>query len=1047
MRIIFSLPIRLLIYLLPIGSFAQQYSFIHYGVEEGLSQSVVNTILQDDDGYLWIGTMSGLNRFDGKEFILFDQQDSLAENWISASFKDSKGNLWFGHWAGGLSKYDANRKDFIDLEFAVYSDFKTITAIEEDEEGNLYIGTDGNGLLYLNTKTDEIFTYNKSGRLSSNYVLDLEFDERNRLWIATDRGITIKEENEQNSFTILTKKEGLKSTLINSLEKVGNDQMMIGYYNDGFSVVTYGDGGYNFSDYLIANASESSNQIRDILYSGEEEVWLGSAEQGLVQFNLKSDSRKRLSIEEGLNYYSVNTIFVDREENLWIGTDLGLNLFTGEAFQLYDENHGLSDNIVWAVDAAQGEVWVGTNAGLNHFQQGSFTAVKALNDQVIIAVFIDEEGHIWGGTPGDGLYKYNPATNRLTTFTEENLLPDNTVYSIAQDKAGYLWIGTKGGVLKYHDKKDEKQLYTVKDGLGGNNIYRIYIDSRQRIWMATLGGRLTLYQDGKFTTFGEEHGIHERFIITIEEGREGHIWFGAYGGVIYQYDGEDFKQYSNTAENAVNTPYSIISDESNRLWVGNSKGIALFDPTEGSFKEFGRREGFMGVEANSNAATLDREGNIWIGTIMGLVKFNPDKVQENREEPLTHITGLELRHEKVDFPDSAVFEYEDNNFTFEFAGLSMKNPDKVQYKYRLKGLEEEYSPPTSLNRAVYSNLPPGKYELQVLASNNDGLWNEEPVTYAFRIDPPYYMTTWFYLLIALIVLLLFWIIMRWRTANLKKAKAKLEAVVEERTLQLRDRNDELAQKNKDITDSIRYAKRIQNAILPSNEVFKSYLPKSFVYFRPKDIVSGDFYWIDSIGGKVIVTAVDCTGHGVPGAFMSLVGYNGLNKIVSEKKNTDPGVILEKLDKNVALALKQTEREGVKDGMDMAVCTIDPKARSLQYAGANNPLYIVSGDEVRDIRATKHAIGSYQKEGEVEYVTNEVTYKSGDKFYIFSDGFADQFGGKQGKKFKSGAFKKLLLDIKELPMEAQKENLGMTIMKWKGELEQVDDIVVIGFQLD
>lgn len=1041
--------ILLFFLLLSIGALkAQQYSFIHHGVEEGLSQSVVNTIVQDKDGYLWIGTMSGLNRFDGKSFKLFDQKDSLAENWISASFEDSKGNLWFGHWAGGLSVFNWERQAISNYNFAQYSDFKSITSFAEDSAGNIYIGTDGNGLMYLNTSTNEVFTFNKEGRLSSNYILDLAFDDQQRLWIATDRGITIKNNNEENTFQLLDRSSGLVSSLVNCLTFLGEGKMAVGYYNNGISIVDFSGDKFSFQEEEIYADSSGGTEVQSMLADSRGNLWIGTAKRGIYKYTLESGKLKQFDTEEGLNYFSVKSIIEDREDNIWIGTDLGLNLFTGEVFRLYNEDHGLSNNIVWSIDNSnQGGLWIGTNAGMDFYNKNKFRRIPGTEDLIIITIFEDSRGLVWAGTPGEGLLRYDPKAEKLSILQSDSILPDLTVYSITEDDEGYLWIGTKKGAVRYHPIKKERRLFTTKDGLGGNNIYRIYIDQQKQIWFASLGGKLSKYQDGKFKTFGEEEGIDQRFIITVSEDNNGHLWFGAYGGTIFEYDGKEFTAHAHGDENSLNTPYAIIADQNNQLWIGNSQGLTLYEVAKSNFKDFGRREGFMGVEANSNASVLDPAGNIWIGTIMGLVQFSPNLVTANDQEPLTQIYAMELKHERTELLDSAVYEYKDNNFTFLFKGISLKNPEDVRYRYRLSGLEKEYSPASKVNRASYSNLMPGNYTLEVIASNKDGIWNQEPAQYSFSIKPPFYLTTWFYMLVGVTVILLFWLIMRIRTASLKRAKVRLEAVVQERTLELRDRNDELAQKNKDITDSIRYAKRIQTAILPEDEVFKGHLPNSFVYFRPKDIVSGDFYWIDKIGEKVIVSAIDCTGHGVPGAFMSLVGYNGLNKIISEKKVTDAGEILSKLDRNVAKALKQSDKDGIKDGMDMSICVIDTLRKTVNFAGANNPVYIVkeSRDEILEIKGTKQAIGSFTGK-EVDYESHQIAFESGDQFYLFSDGFADQFGGEQGKKFKSKAFKELLLSIREEDMEVQKEKIGMSIMKWKGELEQVDDIVVLGFRL-
>jgi serine phosphatase RsbU (regulator of sigma subunit) len=265
--------------------------------------------------------------------------------------------------------------------------------------------------------------------------------------------------------------------------------------------------------------------------------------------------------------------------------------------------------------------------------------------------------------------------------------------------------------------------------------------------------------------------------------------------------------------------------------------------------------------------------------------------------------------------------------------------------------------------------------------------------------------------------------------------------------ELEQNRDEVADKNKEITDSIKYAKRLQEAILPSNDFIKKLFRESFVLYKPKDIVSGDFYWFEDWGNKKLFAAVDCTGHGVPGAFMSIVAYNQLNQAVNESGLSKPNLILNALNKGITKALKQTaEGSNIKDGMDIALCSYDEKTGILEYAGAYNSLWIIRDEKLIEIKADKKPIGVFLGEELQPFHNNEIKVEKGDSIYVFTDGYADQFGGSKGKKFKYKSLQQLLIQNQHLTMESQKELLEATIESWRGQLEQVDDILIIGIKI-
>lgn len=299
--------------------------------------------------------------------------------------------------------------------------------------------------------------------------------------------------------------------------------------------------------------------------------------------------------------------------------------------------------------------------------------------------------------------------------------------------------------------------------------------------------------------------------------------------------------------------------------------------------------------------------------------------------------------------------------------------------------------------------------------------------------------TWFIVLflgLGLVVVTAFLLYTRYRQKN-------------KDNLILAEKNDEITQQKKEITDSINYAKKIQNAILPSLSLVKKLLPESFILYKPKDIVSGDFFWVEQKGDVVLFAAVDCTGHGVPGAMMSVLGFNLLTQAVKEKGLTSPATILKHLDIGINQSLRQTtEENAMKDGMDLSLCALNTKTLELSYAGAFNPLWVVKSatKELVEVKADKKAIGT-NLEGEAGlYKNTTLQLQEGDCIYVFTDGFADQFGGPKGKKFMYKPLKELVVSNSGKPMQNQLNILENTIYTWKGEHEQVDDILVIGVRV-
>jgi serine phosphatase RsbU (regulator of sigma subunit) len=385
--------------------------------------------------------------------------------------------------------------------------------------------------------------------------------------------------------------------------------------------------------------------------------------------------------------------------------------------------------------------------------------------------------------------------------------------------------------------------------------------------------------------------------------------------------------------------------------------------------------------------------------------------------------------------------YKENYFTFEFVTLDYISPEKNKFMYILEGYDRDWSSPSDVRYASYTELPGGTYTFKIKATNSDGVWRETPYEITIKVIPPWWKTMWFYVISGIVIFASVVGFFRYRTNIIKKENKILENKVSERT-------KELAEKNRDITSSIEYAKRIQEAILPSKDLIFSKLKNAFILYKPKDIVSGDFYWFGEKGDYKIIAVVDCTGHGVPGAFMSMIGHNLLNQIVSEKGFYDPGKILEELHKGVQAALKQGHNDvDTNDGMDVAMMALNTETRECLWAGAFRGLVIINDEgDIEKIDGNKYPVGGAQLDSERVFTTHKRQLQKNDCVYMSTDGYADQFGGPKGKKFMVRQFHDNLKSVHQYSVAEQQKELENQFNEWKGNFEQIDDVLVIGIKV-
>jgi ligand-binding sensor domain-containing protein/serine phosphatase RsbU (regulator of sigma subunit) len=1018
----------------------QQLFFKQFSVSEGLAQSTVFKVIQDRNDIYWLGTQAGVSRFDGSGFKNYSSGDGLAENGVRAICEDRKGSIWFGHTGGGITRYNGERFEALkNLENMINSD---VTSIVEDSAGHIWISTLASGVIELMNPDEEstsLVTRQYTGSEISDRVFSGYVDQTGELYFVADPNVKVY--NRDSARFDNLRMNGIPRYFATTcILEDHRGHFWFGMHNGG--LFRYDPGSDHSRMYDLIEAGLTSNWVSTLFEDREDNLWVGTWGGGMVRINSK-DQLELFNSDNGLPGSKIWCIMQDREENIVIGTqENGLCVYKGDYFISYFEDDGLINSQVWSIlETRKGEFWFGTNQGIsvlgNSLRGKEIRDFDKLKGERIQFLKEDRNGTIWIGT--QGVYGYDKLGRIFFEPLINNNIKNLEVTAMDVDNDNNLWVGTMEGLIYFEIDNRRVSRLSQENGLKGSDISVVYTDSETRIWVGSKGKGISLIDGDSIDQ------IDLGFDFTpqcITEDLDGNIWIGteARGVILYSPDQGRVLQTLTVEDGLLaNLINQLSCDRFNNVYIGTNKGLNSYIRSSGKLLAFTFSSGFVGIETKPNASLVDGEGNIWFGTVEGVTRYTPSAEGIRTTEPLTHITGIEVNHVSFPLKENQRFSYKQNSIIFNYRCITL-NPDAVRYSIMLEGVDQEWRPPDSQTSVTYPALRHGKYNFLVKARNSEGVWNDDPVSFRFEIQPPFYLT-WYFILAAVFAAgLVIFAYIQIRERALRKENAILEEKVRDRTATVVAQKEELAQKNKDITDSIKYAKRIQFAILPERPPFKD----TFVLFKPKAIVSGDFYWFTEVKGRQFFAAVDCTGHGVPGAFMSIIGYNSLTKIVHEYGILEPGKILTRLNREIISTLHQrTDSGDVYDGMDLAMTCYIPEENILEFAGAFNPLYLVRNGELQETEADKISIGRSSFNTGVEFTNQRLEVKPGDTVYLFSDGYADQFGGELMKKFKYKNLKELILKMQDQTMEQQRIILDQTIEDWRGDVEQLDDILVIG----
>ncbi len=1036
--------------------------------------------VEDDRGVIYVGNGSGVLEYDGSTW----KQISLPNRILVRSLAcDTSGRIWVGGKGelGYLTSDSLGSTVYISLRESVpdeYSDFLDVWNTYATDEG-----------IYFNT-TIAIFRWDGTTMKAwpPQTSFHMSFVVAGTFYVRQfGIGLMRMEQSEDGEILqLIPGGERFANTRVYVMLPFDAEQILIGTREENLFLY---DG-----ERLKAFTTEADKLLTEggiyqpgvVLPHGR--FGLGTFSNGLVVIDHLGKLVEHVNNEAGLQDNTIFFAYADRRANVWLGMDKGIaRVEVGSQFTRYDAQAGLPSSVtsmirhdgklyigevnglkrlylpdrefrsiecpvrqVFSMLPMEGELLVtGTNEGVYSIMGDRGFPVRASLSSDYRAVFL----HQWSRNPNivlvglaDGLAILRRGSEG---WIDEGRVPDLGIdaWTIAEGRNGELWLGSESGYvarirLPENGEWEEIDLSEIEvsifgkdDGLSGGNLRAYQVGDK--VYISTLGETVFSFDEatGRFSedpVFRGASSGHPLAYFRLREDSEGRVWIAStYGAPVVASPQED-------------GTYTFIT-----LRQFHMKRIVDIYP--------------------------DTDGIVWFMGDEELIRYEVKDAPEIRPTHPPLIRQVQLSENELLYGGTGeplVTEITSRSQALRFLYASPGESVKPRFRTQLEGMDKEMSNWSTVSERSYTHLPPRDYRFRVEAEGRG------ETSFQFTVLPPLYQTWWARMAYAILALLSLYFVVRWRTSKLKQRQKELVMEVRNATKEIRTQKEEVenqrdqlrmqrdlvvAQKQ-EITDSIDYAQRIQTAILPDKEYMDAIMPEYFVLFKPRDIVSGDFYWVKEVQDHLVIVGADCTGHGVPGAFMSMLGITLLNGLIGDRCFDAPSSILEQLRIKIKELLVQGGNgEAQKDGMDMVIAILNRATNELHYSGANNPLYLirkkaqVTGNKLDLLESLEHddfqlveQKGDKQPVGvhweETAFTNHTIKLQEQDTIYLFTDGIVDQYGGRDHKKYKSVNFKKLLLSIQEETLEKQKQLIHNAFESWRGNNDQIDDVCVVGIRV-
>ena len=807
-----------------------EINFTALTTKDGLSSNTVNTILKDRFGLVWFGTEDGLDKFDGTNFKIYRHKNndtsSLKSNEILSLFEDKDGNLWVGTSGGSLSLYDRKKDAFINIPSGREAiPNSVIRDVCSDYKGNIWIAHFG-GVSILNPKTKLVsnipLATEASDILLKSPANCLFEDSRHLMWIGTTNGLMRYNPGTKSLIQFLhadTDASSLSGNNVNAITEAKTGDIWIGT-TDGLSM--FKEGTNSFTNYVAKGGNLkglNSNNVNSIAVDGDN-LWLGTG-AGLNILNTKTGLIKEFSFDyrnvHSLNGPSVRCVYIDKQGGIyWLGMfgggvnkyDVNLNLFNFVKSDVFDEK-GLNAPFVSSfAEDGKGNVFVGTqgqgggmslfNPKTRLFQHFNIQSRRkgAENYITVLALEKNSKGQLVIGTFGDGVFVFDPASQKYQQLTADNNIQDlnsNYIFCIKKDHQGNLWVGTNGEGINVLSKENKviarytpnpKFSSDIKLPINGY-IRDIEEDTQGNIWIATHGGGIGVFNPvlKKFTIYNTANSyLPNDKVLTLLLDHLGNIWAGTFGGGVTMINPNRNKLVIFSESNGLqnNTIYEILEDQKGLIWASTNKGISSIDINTKKINNYNYHNGVQNNNFVHGAGLVLSSGEIFFGGLEGFNYFNPAYLKKNNNVPFVLITDLKISNqsvlpsddgpikENISIAKEINLDYK-QNFALSFVGLNYTSPEQNQYAYKMEGFDKDWNYVGNTTTASYTNLDPGVYIFRVKASNNDGMWNNEGTSIKIYVHPPFWRTSYAYVLYACLVI---GIIFYMRHRSIQKLKRK-----------------------------------------------------------------------------------------------------------------------------------------------------------------------------------------------------------------------------------------------------------------------------------
>lgn len=766
---------------------SQSLNFQHYSTDNGLPQSTVYDIVQDSTGFIWFGTEAGVGRFDGIKVKTYSLSDGLVGTNVWALFMDKHGTLWIGT-NDGLSLLFEDEITSFTTANGLSDNF--IEGITNDKKNNIWVATRYGGACKFEGK--KITKYTEQNGFPSNELSDVLLDSNGNLWFASSNKGLIKYDGK--NFTVYNSKNGLISDNILTIFEDSDKILWIGS-DRGVSTFN-GKYFYNFS----SKDGFPEEEVSVILEDANRNIWLGLYNNGVMRYD-----GKKIYRHEGLQSDEIRSGFVDRRGDIWFGTFLGgVSRLPADWFEIYSTSNGLADRAVYPISQDDnGKMYFGHyGKGVTVLDNGYFsrlTTASGLIGNDLSSILLDSKKNLWFGTLS-GVTKFGKGG--VVSFDRNRGLKHDYILKVYEDSNGDIWFGAVGGISKYSPQTGNiTEVLTDVQGFNKFEVNDILEDKKGNIWFATHYSGLLKYNGKTFVQIDTAKGLPVNNIFSIMQDEYGYFWLGTDGGGITRYDGKNFQTITEKEGLSANTCYFILEDN-HKLYIGTINGLSILDnqkfknENKIKFRYLTKNEGIPNIEVNQKAFFKDRDGLLWFGTMNGVIKINPNKAALD-ENPSVFLTNAKVSDGQNEIPFKSFnqdeLDYNQNNISFEFYGISFSKPEETIFEIKLEGIENNWAQ-TKEHTVTYRALPPGSYNFWVRAKNSDNTIGEAKILSSFKISPPFYKTWWFITLTILSISSFAYYLYYYKTLQVQKRNEALEAMVRKRTSELeleKNKSDEL----------------------------------------------------------------------------------------------------------------------------------------------------------------------------------------------------------------------------------------------------------------